>query len=575
MKKLLLLVSVMVLFVGTFLAVRALAQTGNVYHEVQIVDERGIKVTDISSVYIYAPNGTTDAVIYSDRRLQNTIVIPMTSGSDNTTLSNGKMHWYGPDGYDFSITDGTNIATNANHRTRSSSEGTLVFPSYLQSISTLTYTDAQSATWGSGSDWVSNGGNVADLMQWTPDSDNATFSIGLSGTAKNSSFNVYVDTGLGFNIDSTGPTLTWDGGIANVNVSSNFATNINTGTSTGAVNIGNSAAGAITVDTAGTASYTSDGASTITTTDAGADITLLATSGRVIITGGENASDAIIFEVDNSTASQMTFFNDTGTAADSIKFLTDVGGITGTASAGPVVFTATGATAGDVTLTAGDIMTLSHVDSLNFEGAAAETWIIEGSADDYEATVVFTNPTADITWTFPTGDADTLAVMGSTLVTNLPEAANSVTGGSNQLIFEGSSADGNETILTATNATGADATLTLPDDSGDLVYVADGGKTTKDGTNAALPLTDAIVEGTSTAASAWSLPNGENGQILTVVIVTDGGEAIITPATATGWVTAILTDDIDTITMLYVDDTAGWIVLGTAAQAGQAVALTQ
>ncbi|KKL04411.1 hypothetical protein LCGC14_2616340, partial [marine sediment metagenome] len=93
------------------------------YHEIQVVDERGVKVTTITSVEIYAPDTTTDAVIYSDRGEQNAITIPMTTSSTNTTLVDGFMSWYGPDGYDFSFTDGTNIATNANHRTRTSSEG--------------------------------------------------------------------------------------------------------------------------------------------------------------------------------------------------------------------------------------------------------------------------------------------------------------------------------------------------------------------------------------------------------------------------------------------------------------------
>jgi hypothetical protein len=50
--------------------------------------------------------------------------------------------------------------------------------------------------------------------------------------------------------------------------------------------------------------------------------------------------------------------------------------------------------------------------------------------------------------------------MSSTLATNAPNIANSVTGASNALIFEGT-ADANETTLSATDAT-ADTTLTFP-----------------------------------------------------------------------------------------------------------------
>jgi len=106
--------------------------TGLVYHEIQVVDEIGRNVTDINDLYIYAPGGTTDAVIYSDRNLQNVITIPMTEDSTNTTLVDGYASWYGADGWDFSVTNGDAVGplTNSGHLPRTSSDGTLVFPSY-------------------------------------------------------------------------------------------------------------------------------------------------------------------------------------------------------------------------------------------------------------------------------------------------------------------------------------------------------------------------------------------------------------------------------------------------------------
>lgn len=338
--------------------------------------------------------------------------------------------------------------------------------------------------------------------------------------------------------------------------------------------IGGSTNGDFTTTVADIYSLVVVDAITIQNTEATKDITVNSVLGSIYIEAEEDAANAILITADGGTSTTMKLHNDTGTDAASIELLSDVGGITATASAGAIVLTGTGASAGDVTLSAGDIMTLTSVDTKIFDGAAAETWIIEGTVDDHEATVVFTDPTADVIWTFPDAAADTFAVMASTLATNAPEIVNSVTGGTNQLIFEGT-ADGFETILTATDAT-ADATLTMPDDSGQLAYLADGGKTTKDASDAAIPLTDAIVEGTSGAASAWSLADGKPGQILTVVIVTDGGEATITPDTTfTGWATAVLTDDIDSVTFLFADTTSGWIVLGTASDGTNIVAITQ
>ena len=301
------------------------------YHEIQVVDERGVKVTTITSVEIYAPDTTTDAVIYSDRGEQNAITIPMTTSSTNTTLVDGFMSWYGPDGYDFSFTDGTNIATNANHRTRTSSEGTLVFPSYLTSITTSQYLDAESITMGTSSDFVLNAGTTDDLMTWTPATDGAIFRIGANDAATNSDFRVMVGTDLGLLIDEGVPSFTWNGGAASINASSNFNTSINTGTSSGTVSLGNSAAGAFTFDTAGTYTLSSDGAHSTTTTDAGADITINSSLGTVIIEGEENVADAVFITADGGTTSTLKVFNDTGTSvtegAESITILTDVGGI--------------------------------------------------------------------------------------------------------------------------------------------------------------------------------------------------------------------------------------------------------
>lgn len=585
--------------IGILLAITRLAFGsfgGLVYHEVQITDEIGRPMTIITSVTVRT-SGTTDAAtIYSDRARSLVITQPMTSSSTNTTLdtSNGTFFWFGDGPWDFTVTDGTNIHTNNTFLTMSASDALIIFPSYLTSINTSSFTDAQSQTFGSDSDWVFNGGGEANVYKGTPASDGAEFRIGVSGTTKNADFNVYVGTLLGLKINEGTPSFIWDGGVATINASSNFNTGINTGTSTGTVTIGNSASGAFTLDTTDTITMNSDGAFAITTSDGSADITLDAVAGSVNIVSGENAALAITFTANNGssetivttntqgtslsaitqvatagginmdseletniqvaaagsnlvlgstlgsvyiegeedvalailitadggTSSTMRFFNDTGTGAASIEFLTDLGGITGTASAGPILFSAIGGTVGDVTISAGDILTMTSVDVKIFDGATTETWEIEGTANGFETTIVFTDPTADATMRFPDiGD-------------------------------EGAA-------------------------GGDIAWLADGGSITKDGTNAAIPLTDAVVLGTSTGASAWSLANGEEGQILTVVIVTDGGEAIITPATSSGWATAVMTDPIDAITMQYVDDSVGWIVLGTSDDGTNQVAITQ
>jgi len=79
-----------------------------------------------------------------------------------------------------------------------------------------------------------------------------------------------------------------------------------------------------------------------------------------------------------------------------------------------------------------------------------------------------------------------------------------------------------------------------------------------------IPVTHPYVQKTTGAdAEALTLADGLAGQFLVVNLKTDGGGAgTITPATATGWATAVLDEAGDNFTFFYVDDTIGWIVLG-------------
>jgi hypothetical protein len=79
-----------------------------------------------------------------------------------------------------------------------------------------------------------------------------------------------------------------------------------------------------------------------------------------------------------------------------------------------------------------------------------------------------------------------------------------------------------------------------------------------------IPVTHAIVNKTTGAdAEALTLADGKPGQVLVINLATAGGGAgTITPATSTGWATVILLGAKDQVTLLYVDDTIGWIMLG-------------
>ena len=177
--------------------------SGLTYHEIQFVDETGAPVTDISSINIYAPDTTTDATIYMDSALSKAITQSITTDSTNTTFTQGSgtLYWWGPDGYDFTFTNGTNIATNAGHRTRTGSEGRLCFPSYLTNITSADYEDGESVSYGSDDDFIANGGTTANLLTFTPVT-NGTSAILLGTSASCCDVN--------FSGDTAGRDLMWD-----------------------------------------------------------------------------------------------------------------------------------------------------------------------------------------------------------------------------------------------------------------------------------------------------------------------------------------------------------------------------
>jgi len=61
------------------------------------------------------------------------------------------------------------------------------------------------------------------------------------------------------------------------------------------------------------------------------------------------------------------------------------------------------------------------------------------------------------------------SLASTTLIAGTEDAANAIEIGSGSITFEGSTADANETILTAADATGGDKTLTLPNETGTIL----------------------------------------------------------------------------------------------------------
>jgi hypothetical protein len=102
---------------------------------------------------------------------------------------------------------------------------------------------------------------------------------------------------------------------------------------------------------------------------------------------------------------------------------------------------------------------------------------------------------------------------------------------------------------------------------------APGGATTSAADSLAIPITTSHVAKTTGAdAEALTLANGTAGQILTIDLAVDGGgDGTLTPTTKSGFTSIVFADAGDNATLLYVDNTVGWVILGTAGVAAPPV----
>jgi len=79
----------------------------------------------------------------------------------------------------------------------------------------------------------------------------------------------------------------------------------------------------------------------------------------------------------------------------------------------------------------------------------------------------------------------------------------------------------------------------------------------------AMPVTHPIISKTTGGdAEALTLADGQPGQLLVIILATDGGgDGTLTPTTKTGFATIVFADAGDRAVLMYVDDTIGWIII--------------
>ena len=93
-----------------------------------------------------------------------------------------------------------------------------------------------------------------------------------------------------------------------------------------------------------------------------------------------------------------------------------------------------------------------------------------------------------------------------------------------------------------------------------------GGVSTMVSGSLAVPVSYAlVVKAITQVATPLTLANGVPGQILTFQVSTLTGSAVLTPTLCTGFTTITFDAAKEYVTLLYIDDTYGWILQGTNA----------
>jgi len=101
--------------------------------------------------------------------------------------------------------------------------------------------------------------------------------------------------------------------------------------------------------------------------------------------------------------------------------------------------------------------------------------------------------------------------------------------------------------------------------TGNSTGITFGTVTTRSGAGA-VAITASSVRLTTTGADALTLANGANGQLITIVMVVDGGDGVLTPSTKTGFSTVTFSAVGQSVTLQYFT-TLGWMVVSNVGAA--------
>ena len=248
--------------------------------------------------------------------------------------------------------------------------------------------------------------------------------------------------------------------------------------------------------------------SAVSVTDAGGlgSLAYNSSTGVITYTGPSNSDIRGLLSV--ASGSGLTYNSSTGEFGTSAIPNSQLANDDITVGSTAIALGATASTIAGLTSLASTTLISGTANAANSISIASGNITFEGStANDFETSLTVTDPTADRTITFPdetgtvltsassipnSGLANSSLTIGSTsvalgatastiagltslasttLISGTADGANSITVASGNITFEGSTADANEIILTAVDASGSDKTITLPNATGTVALL--------------------------------------------------------------------------------------------------------
>lgn len=413
---------------------------------------------------------------------------------------------------------------------------------------------------------------------------NAIYLHANAGTSE--TIKIHSDQGTGvasIEVASDVGGVTLSSGLASAD-----AININASDAAGGIDVDCGTAGFIVDAASGPISLDGAVSSNFNVTGAGIDIDIGSSAGRIIVTAGEDAADAIYLRANAGTSEKIRLHADQGTGLDSVELESDVGGVTVTAGVANAAAFDVNLASGGMTVDAGLGISLDAAAASNFStsgagidltlASASGRVIVDAGEDAADAIYLHANAGTSekirlhsdqgtsvdsVELESDVGGITLLSGLASADAINLTSSAGGVdVDGALEVNIASSQAASSAITLSASNAAGG---ITH---TGKCIYTPDA--ITSDNAGVAASVSTVVTEITTDGDSNLdnvTLANGVDGQVKIFAVVASGNAADsikITPANMIGGTQITFSADPVGLGCMMIFDSgvSGWCVVG-------------